>query len=85
MDFDLRVLQLTDRLDPLRDSLRSPLVTAAMKRKGPKQIKSTIQDLERALEIREAERNRIAALISRDNGTLSTARQDAAAEHDKKL
>jgi hypothetical protein len=81
MDFDVRILQLTERLDLLRDSLKSGLVT---KRKIAKQIKSTIQDLKRALEMREAERQRIATLSSRNNSTLRTARQDAAAELNKK-
>jgi hypothetical protein len=84
-EFDSRILRLTDRLDLLRDSLKSPLVISVNKRAISKQIQTLSRDLEKALEMREAERQRIAALRSGNTSTASTARLDTAPERHKKL
>lgn len=53
--FDARILQLTDRLNLLRDSLASPLLTAADKLRIESQIKITARALQHAREHEQAE------------------------------
>jgi hypothetical protein len=53
--FDARILQLTDRLNLLRDSLASPLLTAADKLRIESQIKVTARALQHAREREHAE------------------------------
>ncbi len=53
--FNARVLQLADRLNLLRDSLASPLLTAADKLRIESQIKVTTRALQHARERERAE------------------------------
>ena len=58
--FDARILQLTDRLNLLRDSLASPLLTSADKLRIESQIKITARALQHARESEHAELEKIA-------------------------
>ena len=54
--FDTHILQLTDRLNLLRDSLSSTILTGADKRRIEAQIQVTSRALQRALELEQSHR-----------------------------